>query len=46
MHLSPRVVPPDVTATLKLNVEPGRAAVFVDDKYVGMRANSVAFAIC
>ncbi len=35
MHLSPRVVPPDVTATLKLNVEPGRAAVFVDDKYVG-----------
>jgi hypothetical protein len=28
-------VTPDVTATLKLNVEPGRAAVFLDDKYVG-----------
>ena len=25
MHLSPRAVTPDVTATLKLNVEPGRA---------------------
>ncbi len=35
MHLSPRTVIPDVTATLKLNVEPGRAAVFLDDKYVG-----------
>jgi PEGA domain len=35
MHLSPRVQIPDVTATLKLNVEPGRAAVFLDDKYVG-----------
>jgi PEGA domain len=35
MHLSPRSVTPDVTATLKLNVEPGRAAVFLDDKYVG-----------
>jgi hypothetical protein len=35
MHLSPRAVIPDVTATLKLNVEPGRAAVFLDDKYIG-----------
>jgi PEGA domain-containing protein len=35
MHLSPRAVIPDVTATLKLSVEPGRAAVFLDDKYVG-----------
>jgi PEGA domain len=35
MHLSPRAVAPDVTAELKLNVEPGRAAVFLDDKYVG-----------
>jgi PEGA domain len=35
MHLSPRAVTPEVTATLKLNVEPGRAAVFLDDKYVG-----------
>jgi hypothetical protein len=35
MRLSPRAVIPDITATLKLNVEPGRAAVFLDDKYVG-----------
>jgi len=35
MHLSPSVVTPDVSAALKLNVEPGRAAVFLDDKYVG-----------
>jgi len=35
MHLSPRAQTPAVTATLKLNVEPGRAAVFLDDKYVG-----------
>ena len=35
MQLSPRAVTPDITATLKLNVEPARAAVFVDDKYVG-----------
>jgi hypothetical protein len=35
MHLSPRAVTPDITAELKLNVEPGRAAVFLDDKYVG-----------
>jgi PEGA domain-containing protein len=35
MHLSPRAVTPDVTAALKLNVEPGRAAVFLDDRYVG-----------
>jgi hypothetical protein len=35
MHLSPRAVIPDVTATLKLSVEPGRAALFLDDKYVG-----------
>jgi len=35
MHLSPRTQIPTVTATLKLNVEPGRAAVFLDDSYVG-----------
>lgn len=35
MHLSPRAQSPDVTATLKLNVQPGRAAVFLDDKFVG-----------
>lgn len=35
MHLSLRAAIPAVTAELKLNVEPGRAAVFLDDKYVG-----------
>jgi hypothetical protein len=35
MHLSPQAQIPAVTATLKLNVEPGRAAVFLDDNYVG-----------
>jgi hypothetical protein len=35
MHLSPRATAPDVTSTLKLNVEPGRAAVFLDGKFVG-----------
>jgi hypothetical protein len=35
LHLSPRAVIPDITAELKLNVEPGRAAVFLDDRYVG-----------
>jgi hypothetical protein len=35
MHLSPRAVTPDITAELKLNVQPGRAAVFLDDKYIG-----------
>src|ERR1700680_2840045 len=35
---SPRAVSPDVTATLKLNIEPKRAAVFLDDKFVGHAA--------
>jgi hypothetical protein len=35
MHLSPRATTPDITSTLKLNVEPGRAAVFLDGKFVG-----------
>ncbi|HEY2459299.1 MAG TPA: PEGA domain-containing protein [Candidatus Acidoferrum sp.] len=35
MHLSPRAETPTVTATLKLTVHPGRAAVFLDGKYVG-----------
>ena len=35
MHLSPRTQMPKVTATLKLKIEPGRAAVFLDDQYVG-----------
>jgi hypothetical protein len=32
---SARATSPDVTATLKLDVEPKRAAVFLDDKFVG-----------
>lgn len=35
MQLSPRAKTPDITSTLKLNVEPGRAAVFLDGKFVG-----------
>jgi uncharacterized membrane protein len=35
MHLMPQARTPDVTATLKVTVQPGRAAVFLDDKYVG-----------
>ena len=35
MHLSPGARVPDVTATLKITVQPGRAAVFLDDQYIG-----------
>jgi len=35
MHMMPRAKVPTVTATLKLNVEPGRAAVFLDGRFVG-----------
>jgi hypothetical protein len=35
LHLSPRAEVPEVTATLKLTVQPGRAAVFLDGQYVG-----------
>ena len=35
LHLAPRATVPDVTATLKLKIKPGRAAVFLDEKYVG-----------
>jgi hypothetical protein len=35
LRLRPHAVTPDVTSTLKLNVDPGRAAVFLDGKYVG-----------
>jgi hypothetical protein len=35
MHLSPRATSPDITSTLKLNIWPGRAAVFLDGKFVG-----------
>jgi hypothetical protein len=32
---SPRATSPQVTSTLKLSIEPKRAAVFLDDKFVG-----------
>jgi hypothetical protein len=35
MHRSPGTRLPDVTATLKITVQPGRAAVFLDDQYIG-----------
>src|SRR5579859_104345 len=35
MHLSPGAHAPDVTAILKITVQPGRAAVFLDDQYIG-----------
>jgi len=35
MHLTPGARVPDITATLKLTVQPGRAAVFLDGKFVG-----------
>ena len=35
MHLMSQAHTPDVTATLKVTVQPGRAAVFLDDKYIG-----------
>jgi len=35
MHLSARAESPEITAKLKITVQPGRAAVFLDGKYVG-----------
>jgi hypothetical protein len=35
MRLSPGARTPDVTATLKITVQPGRAAVFLDGQYIG-----------
>lgn len=35
LRLSPHATQPDITATLKLNIKPARAAVFLDEKYVG-----------
>lgn len=35
LTLAPRATAPDVTATLKLKIKPGRAAVFLDENYVG-----------
>jgi len=35
MQLIPGAHPPSITAELKLTVDPGRAAVFLDDNYIG-----------
>jgi hypothetical protein len=35
LQLTPRAAKPEITAALKLNVDPGRAAVFLDGNYVG-----------
>ena len=35
MHLLPGARTPDVTSMLKITVQPGRAAVFLDGQYVG-----------
>jgi PEGA domain len=35
MHLSPGAHTPAITATLKITVQPGRAAVFLDGQYIG-----------
>lgn len=35
LTLAPHATVPDVTAKLKLNIKPKRAAVFLDEKYVG-----------
>jgi PEGA domain len=35
MHVAAGASAPEVTATLKLTIQPGRAAVFLDGKYIG-----------
>jgi len=35
LRLSPHATVPEITATLKLKIKPARAAVFLDEKYVG-----------
>jgi hypothetical protein len=35
LQLAPHATVPNVTATLKLHIKPKRAAVFLDEKYVG-----------
>ena len=35
LRLAPRATVPNITATLKLNIKPNRAAVFLDEQYVG-----------
>jgi PEGA domain len=39
MHLAPRATVPEITATLKLKIKPKRAAVFLDEKFVGHAAD-------
>jgi len=39
LHLAPRATVPNITATLKLKVKPKRAAVFLDEKFVGHAAD-------
>jgi hypothetical protein len=39
MHLAPRASVPEITSTLKLNIKPKRAAVFLDEKFVGHAAD-------
>jgi len=39
MHLAPRASVPEITATLKLKIKPKRAAVFLDEKFVGHAAD-------
>jgi len=39
LHLAPRATVPSITATLKLKVKPKRAAVFLDEKFVGHAAD-------
>lgn len=38
LQLAPHAIVPGVTAKLKLNIKPKRAAVFLDEKYVGHAA--------
>jgi len=39
MHLAPRASVPEITSTLKLKIRPKRAAVFLDEKFVGHAAD-------
>jgi len=39
MHLAPRASVPEITSTLKLKIKPKRAAVFLDEKFVGHAAD-------
>jgi PEGA domain len=43
MHPSPPAQPVDVTSSLNLNVRPGRAAVLIDDQYLGRGSDFARF---